>query len=111
MIESKINKYGIDRDYLEGESDNVLALTRKAINRQNYVDRLISNLVDELQPENYKVFIPYSPQRIAAIRQEISNYIWDSIFQTQTNADEDKFEMDFYPFYDVVESSDVRNNK
>ena len=111
MIESAINQYGVDQGYLEGESDNELEFTKKAIRRQALVDGMILEIVNELRPENNKIFIPHNPQRIAAIRQEISNYIWDSIFQTQTNADEDKFEMDFYPFYDVVESSDVRNNK
>ena len=111
MIESAINQYGIDQGYLVGESDNQLELTKKAIRRQALVDGLILKIIEDLRPEMNKIFILYSPQKIAAIRQEIGNCIFDQLSRDCPHYEEDKFEMDFYPFYDVVESSDVRNNK
>lgn len=70
-------------------------LTLNQIQRQNFVDNEIFNLVKRLIPEKYDIELDWNIQWISDLRINIENKIIE-ILEIDNNID--KFEMEFYPF-------------
>lgn len=80
-------------------------LTKKQLNRQDFVDNKIWELVNELVPEKFRLSnnadeIEFSADWIGNVRDEISEIICDHLEIIPGTPKADEFEMEFYPYFD-----------
>ena len=79
-------------------------LTREQLNRQDYVDNMIWELVENLEPNKIElpdnsllVGIRYDAEVAGEIRDIIENALWEKVGKFHYK-NRDEFEMAFYPY-------------